>query len=233
MTRLIAAACLALWGAGSVFGQGDTRAKLDSCIGYYEFGEYQKAADSLKALLPLIADEQEEATAYKYLGFSYAMLEMVEKAKAFFRVALEKFPAMQVDTLEVPPNVQVIYKQVALEKEIETKEEEVRRSPKRIAGTAFLVSGLSLGAMGGYFLYNSKQEYDAYLAVDRPDQDLLDSRWGAHRRSLVVGSVFGGSAAVLLPLSALFYVRGRAAGADEPEAYLEIRPTGAGLVCRF
>jgi len=42
-----------------------TKGRLDTCVSYYRDGDYQKTADSIKALLPLIADKREEAEAYK------------------------------------------------------------------------------------------------------------------------------------------------------------------------
>src|SRR5512136_753099 len=89
---------------------GAAKSRLDSCISYFKDGDYQKAVDSINLLLPLITDRRQEAEAYKYLGFSYIMLDKIDKAKEYFSVALEKFPGMTIDTLEVPPNIASIFK---------------------------------------------------------------------------------------------------------------------------
>jgi hypothetical protein len=225
--------------------------RLDSCISYYEFGEYAMAADSIKALLPLISDKQMEATAYKYLGFSYVMLEMVNRAKDFFRVALEKFPQMEVDTLEVPPNIMIVFKQAKLEHKIEEGDTGVtvikadpRVKRRRTVASVLLASGVVVGGLGGYFFFDASNEYDEYQAIDDPSQqDKMDAHYENASNSLVVGIVTGGVGVALLPVSlVLFLKKNRDKDEEEEETEeaeeeekvsIRATPGGVRLVYRF
>ncbi|MBN2189210.1 MAG: hypothetical protein JW699_07135 [Chitinispirillaceae bacterium] len=159
-----------------VFADETTTARLDSCIAFYEDGDYQKAADSIKALLPLIADRLEEAEAYKYLGFSYVMLDLINKAKDFFRVALEKFPQMVIDTLEVPPNISIVFKQAKLETQMEKgeildKKVQESRTKKTVIGALVTATGAVCLGVGGYFIYKGLQVNSDYQNEQNPNAD--------------------------------------------------------------
>jgi tetratricopeptide (TPR) repeat protein len=159
---LLIAGAILLAGGRYAAADETTTARLDSCIIYYEDGDYEKAADSIKALLPLISDRREEAEAYKYLGFSYVMLDLINKAKNFFRVALEKFPQMVIDTLEVPPNISIVFRQAKLETQMEKgeildKKVQERRTKRTVLASLLTATGaVGLGA-GGYFVYKGLQ----------------------------------------------------------------------------
>lgn len=170
------------------------KTRLDSCIAYYQDGEYQKAVDSIKALIPLISDKRDEAEAYKYIGFSYCMLDMISKAKDFFKVALEKFPQMVIDTLEVPPNITIVFKQTKLETQMEKGElvEKDSMQDNRPVIIALLgVAGVASGIAGGYFLYSGYKAWQSYnnLRAESTQFDLFLNR---KRNDFIIGGVAGG-----------------------------------------
>jgi tetratricopeptide (TPR) repeat protein len=182
-----------------VSADNTTSAKLDTCVSYYQDGDYQKAVDSLKALLPLISDRREEAEAYKYLGFSFVMLDMINKAKEFFKVALEKFPKMVIDTLEVPPNITIVFKQTKLETQLEKGEifdKKVQEgNQKRVVFATILTSAGAISTgVGGYFLYRG---YIAHQDYKNADQD-FDRYWNDMQKDLIIGGCATGVAAVTL-----------------------------------
>lgn len=184
------------------------KAKLDSCITYYQDGEYQKAVDSIKAIIPLISDKRDEAEAYKYIGFSYCMLDMISKAKDFFRVALEKFPQLMIDTLEVPPNITIVFKQTKLEAQMEKGEliEKDKQDNSPVIATIFGAAGVVSGAVGGYFLYSGFKAHQAYTHLgpaSTPDQfDLYDNR---QRNDFIIGGATLGVACANA-LAAIYFV---------------------------
>jgi tetratricopeptide (TPR) repeat protein len=175
--------------AGQRVIAGDvTKTRLDACVSYYQDGDYQKAVDSIKTLLPLISDRREEAEAYKYLGFSYVMLDLIDKAKEFFRVALEKFPQMVIDTLEVPPNITIVFKQAKLETQLEKGEmfdKTVQdKNQKRIVLGALCTSTGVIGTgVGGYFLYRGFKARRDYKNATAD----FDSYWNTMKRSFLIG----------------------------------------------
>jgi tetratricopeptide (TPR) repeat protein len=189
-----------------VFAQGTTTARLDSCIAYYEDGDYQKTADSIKALLPLISDRRQEAEAYKYLGFSYVMLDLINKAKDFFRVALEKFPQMVIDTLEVPPNISIVFKQAKLETQMEKgeildKKVQEKNTKRTVLASVLTTAGVACTGAGGFFLYKGYSSYKKYGDVAETDPDynaLLDKYWSEKNTNLIIGGCATGAAAVSL-----------------------------------
>ncbi|MFH1759589.1 MAG: hypothetical protein ABIA63_00680, partial [bacterium] len=100
-------------------GAGYAEPMLDSCIRYYEDGEYQKAVDGFKSLLPLAKGSMEQQLVYEYLAFSYVMLDMIETAKSSFKEALTEFPDMKIDTISVSPNISVVFNQAKMEHDLE------------------------------------------------------------------------------------------------------------------
>ncbi|MBN2036658.1 MAG: hypothetical protein JW768_07960 [Chitinispirillaceae bacterium] len=209
---------IAVWFLGicSVsFADESTKAKLDSCILYYQDGEYQKTVDSLKALLPLISNRQEEIEAYKYLGFSYVMLDMISKAKEFFRVALEKFPAMVIDTLEVPPNITIVFKQTQLETkmakgDILDKDVQRRNEKRVITATVIAATGTVAAGVGGYFCYRGYRSRDHYFNVNAEDPDRQEQLdyWGEKfQRELLIGGVTAGTGVIELGLATWLFFR--------------------------
>jgi len=187
-----------------------TKARLDSCISYYQDGEYQKAVDSIKALIPLISDNQDEAEAYKYIGFSYCMLDMINKAKDFFKVALEKFPQMVIDTLEVPPNITIVFKQTKLETQMEKGElvEKEKPSNRPLIAALLGATGVVSGGIGGYFLYSGFKAWQSYNNLGSgatPDQfDLYAKR---KRDDFIIGGAVGGFACADIVAAILVMVK--------------------------
>jgi tetratricopeptide (TPR) repeat protein len=194
-----------------VFAEGPTTARLDSCIAYYEDGEYQKAADSIKALLPLISDRRQEAEAYKYLGFSYVMLDLINKAKDFFRVALEKFPQMVIDTLEVPPNISIVFRQAKLETQMEKgeildKKDQESKTKRTVFASLLTGTGAVSALAGGFFIFKgikALQNYnkiDTIYAAEHPDtyKADLDRYWSEKTKNLIIGGCATGAGAAAL-----------------------------------
>jgi tetratricopeptide (TPR) repeat protein len=190
------------------------KSKLDTCISYYEDGDYQKAVDSIKALLPMISDKRDEAEAYKYIGFSYVMLDMINKAKDFFKVALEKFPQMVIDTLEVPPNITIVFKQTKIETQMEKGELVAKEKPSNrpIIATIFGATGVVSGIVGGYFLYTgykSLQNYNNLSSGADPGQYNL--YWDRQRNDFIVGGVVAGVACASITTAVYLFVKKPAA----------------------
>jgi tetratricopeptide (TPR) repeat protein len=211
-----------------------TKIKLDSCVGYFQDGEYQRAVDSLKALLPMLADEQEEAEAYKYLGFSYVMLDMINKAKDFFRVALEKFPRMVIDTLEVPPNITIVFKQTQLEAKMARGEivdrDLQRRNEKRvIIASVLTATGTIAGGTGGYFLYRGYKTHRDYKEYPKPDRIVLDSLVKKYTKEYWIGGTATGFGIINLGIATWLFVK----KPDYKKISLFSDQSGFGLVWRF
>jgi tetratricopeptide (TPR) repeat protein len=209
--RLLIFIPLALWGAAA---QRPGHAQLESCISDYRDGNYQKTADSLAAILPLLSDPGDQIEAYKYLGFSYGMLNRIEKSKTIFKTVLEKFPAMDIDTLEVPPNIAIIFKQAKLERKIETIDTLNSAKPRivvqkrNVVAPVLLLTGaiLSAGAGGNLFYYGN-QQYQKYKSLDNPDQNALDRYYSDYRNSYIAGAACAGVSAVLLPVSLYLFMK--------------------------
>jgi tetratricopeptide (TPR) repeat protein len=189
MKQLLLMAGIIILGAGQCAVAGvPVKIRLDACVSYYKDGDYQKAADSIKALLPLIADKRVEAEAYKYLGFSYVMLDQIDQAREFFRVVLEKFPQMTIDTLEVPPNVAIVFKQTRIERQMETGEiveKKVQEQDRKrtVFATLCTVTGAIGAGAGGYFLY---QGYRAHRDYENAIND-FNSPWNKMKKDLIIG----------------------------------------------
>jgi len=133
-----------------------TQNGLDLCVFFYENGNYNKAVDSLKSLLPHLP-EKEKPEAYKYLAFSYVMLDMVNSAKKHFDTLLTNLPDMNIDTVSIPPNITVVFKQAKLEQELKLEKAKKKRGPTAlwIAGG---VSAAALLAGGTYFFLKPEEK---------------------------------------------------------------------------
>lgn len=211
-----------------------TKIKLDSCIGFFEDGEYQRAVDSLKVLLPMIANRREEAEAYKYLGFSYVMLDMINKAKDFFRVALEKFPQIVIDTLEVPPNITIVFKQTELEAKMakgEIVDQDLqRRNEKRIIVASVLTAtGTITGFVGGYYLCRGYKTYRQYKNIPEADQVLRDSLAGKYSKEYWIGGTAMGFGIINLGIATWLFSKKPV----HKKISLYTDPRSVGLVWRF
>jgi tetratricopeptide (TPR) repeat protein len=204
--------CL-LWNA-SPAGDSSGHFRLESFISAYKDGDYQKTADSLQALLPSLSDHEDQMEAYKYLGFSYGMLNRIDKSKNVFKTALDKYPGMDIDTLEAPPNIAIIFKQAKLEKKIEkidtssTGTVHVIVQKKNVAVPVVLLSlAIISAAAGADLLYYGNQQYRNYKSVDTPDQNVLDKYYSEFRNAYIAAAACAAVTAVLLPVSLHLFVK--------------------------
>lgn len=173
------------------------------CISSFREGYYQKTIDCLNDLMVTLPNQSDTVEALKYLGFCYGMLNRIDMAKDYFNKALEKDPKMELDTLEFPPNITLIYNQIKLERKLQ-KIDSVplvkKKSP--VIPVLMLGAGLVTAVPGGYFLMHAKDLYDVYNQKNPPrSQSTLDKEWSSYTSSLIKGCVFGGVSAVLLPVS--------------------------------
>jgi tetratricopeptide (TPR) repeat protein len=157
-------------------GQASNRETMGRYISFYENGEYAKAVDSLKAVLPLLSNKEELAECYKYLAFSYVMLDMINAAKANFGEMIQKFPTMEVDTVSVPPNITVVFRQVKIENELERqkrlekeREKGSRRNDRLFYGLTGVAGAGSL-AVGVVFYLSGADAYQKYNNAEAPDE---------------------------------------------------------------
>lgn len=124
-------------------------------------------------------------------------------AKDYFNKALDKDPNMELDTLEFPPNITLIYNQIKLERKLQKIDSVApvkRKSP--VIPMLMLGGGLVTAVSGGYFLMHAKDLYDVYNQTNPPrPQAALDKEWASYQDALIKGCVFGGISAVLLPVS--------------------------------
>jgi len=173
------------------------------CISSFREGYYQKTIDCLNDLMVTLNNRSDTIEALKYLGFCNGMLNRIDQAKDFFNEALDKDPDMELDTLEFPPNITLIYNQIKLERKLQ-KIDSVplvkKKSP--VIPVLMLGAGLVTAVPGGYFLMHAKDLYDVYNQKNPPrSQSTLDKEWSSYTSSLIKGCVFGGVSAVLLPVS--------------------------------
>jgi len=136
---------------------------LDLCVYLYENGEYANAVDSLKSLIPSL-DKSDQSQAYKYLAFSYVMLDMINKAKAKFEDLLHENPQFEIDTVLIPPNITIVFKQVKQEKELQLAEEKIASgSPNGtlIWSTASATGLIITGGLLYFFLKDEDKKEEA------------------------------------------------------------------------
>jgi hypothetical protein len=160
-------------------GQQAGRIDLPGCVALYESGEYQAAVDSLKLLLPELPDS-DQAEAYKYLAFSYVMLDMISKARDNFTQMLTEYPSAEIDTISVPPNITVVFKQVKTEKELEEQKAKVsekssadwqkRRKTVLTTGVVSGVVALAGAGVGALFLNQAHASYALYDGIHDPSR---------------------------------------------------------------
>lgn len=212
---LLAIVYTGIAGAGStVMGQVRDSAGPTTCISFYKSGEYSKASDCLNMLLPLMSNAADSITVLKYLGFSYGMLGMIERAKEAFRMVFSMSPGLQIDTLECPPNISLILNQVKLEHTLATIDTvkasgqpvmEQRKSPA-LALVLLGAAVVSAGA-GGYLYYSGNTFRQKYRSVATPDQAMLDDYYLKYRNSYIASAACLGVSAVLLPVSTYLLLR--------------------------
>ena len=206
--------------------------RLEWAITHFKDGDYRKAADSLAVLLPILSGtDQEEG--YKYYGFSLAMLNKVDQAKAAFSTALEKFPEMDIDTLEVQPTIAIVFKQAKLEKTLAIMDTAIKKKPTVIVQkknvvlpVTLLVCGIiSAGVSANlfYFGYQDLQKYNTATSN-------FNHYYNEYQNLFIGGGISAGVAAVLVPVSIVLLAR------KEPLPHnvsLLPRPNGAGIAFSF
>ena len=189
----------------SASGQIVEEAKLSNqsllfCISSYREGFYQKSIDCLNEVFPNLKTGVDSLAAYEYLALGYGMLNRIDLSKLNFRLAFQKNPSMDIDTLEFPPNISLIFSQVKLELE-KARSDSVAAAalaqpakPHRsiVLPVVLLSTGTAAACAGGYFFYRSNRLY----------QDYSD-----HRTALVEGAVCSGIAAAAVPVSLYLLLR--------------------------
>ncbi len=199
--------------AQGVFAANDS---LETCISFYKNGEYEKAIDCLTLLKSQAPQASNAILIFKYLGFSYGMLGGIDQAKISFSNVLALAPGMNLDTLECPPNINIIFNQVKLEREI--AQISSTPPPKTVGGdvvqkkspvvpvTLFALAVVSAGA-GGYYYYSGNTFHEKYRALDVPDQSLMDQYYNKYKNASIKSAVFLSLSAVLLPVSTYLFLR--------------------------
>jgi tetratricopeptide (TPR) repeat protein len=169
---------------------------LKFCISYYRDGYYNRTAECINDALPNITNTNDSLQAFKYLALSYGMINRIDQAESCFRKALEINPGLDIDTLEFPPNIALIYNHVKLEKRIEQidtmklKAPAVKAPPpQRSYGLpTTMLTGAILSAGGaGYLFFNGLKARHDY-SVER-DQTKIDKKWNSFIYSMGGGGV--------------------------------------------
>jgi tetratricopeptide (TPR) repeat protein len=186
---------------------------LASCISYFKNGEYEKAIECLALLILYTHNGEDSIAIYKYLGFSNGMLGRIDRAKENFNNALNKLPDMQIDTLECPPNISIIFNQVKLERKIAkidtaagARRVEVRQKKNPLIPVLLLTVSVASAGAGGYYYYSGNTLRDKYRSLDAPDQALIDKSYNNFKNAYIKSAVCFGISAVFLPVSIYLYL---------------------------
>jgi tetratricopeptide (TPR) repeat protein len=209
--------------------------RLEWAITHFKDGDYKKAADSLAVLVPLLSGtDQKEG--YKYFGFSLAMLNRVDQAKAAFTTALEKFPEMDIDTLEVQPTIAIVFKQAKLEKKLAIMDTAIKKKPTVIVQkknvvlpVTLLVCGIISAGVSANLFYFGYQDLQKYNAITVPGAN-FDHYYYEYRNLFIGGGISAGVAAVLIPVSIVMLAK------KDPLPHnvsLSLRPNGVGIAFSF
>ena len=194
--------------------QNDSTEGVGSCVSFFKNGDYEKAIDCLTLLILYTHNSNDSIAIFKYLGFSYGMLGRIDRAKENFSNALNKLPDLQIDTLECPPNISIIFNQVKLERKIAkidtatpVKKVEVVQKKNPFVPVLLLTMAVVSAGAGGYYYYSGNTLHDTYRALDTPDQKLLDASYNNFKNAYIKSAVFFGVSAVLLPVSTYLFLR--------------------------
>jgi hypothetical protein len=192
---------------------------LEACLSFYKNGEYEKAIDCLTLMQSHPLDSRSGITIFKYLGYSYGMLGGIDQAKKSFTGALSMFPEMQIDTLECPPNISIIFNQVKLERKIaqinsvtpasatpDKKVEVTRKKSPFVPVLLVTLAVVSAGA-GGYYYYSGNTFREKYRAIDVPDQGLMDHYYSNYKNAYITSGVFLGLSAIVISVSTYGFIR--------------------------
>ena len=202
---------------GSCPAQGEKKTDYDSiesCISLYKNGEYDKTIDCLTLMQSYPLDDNDWMTVFKYLGFSHGMLGRIDQAKKSFTSALTKDPEMQIDTLETPPNISVIFNQVKLEQKIAQinsvkphERVEVTQKKGPFVPVLLLALGVTSAGAGFYYLSSGNTSHDKYHAVNVPDQGLMDHYYSNYKNAYIKSAVFLGLSAIVMSVSTYLFLR--------------------------
>jgi hypothetical protein len=194
--------------------QNDSTEGVGPCVSFFKNGDYEKAIDCLTLLILYTYTSNDSIAIFKYLGFSYGMLGRIDRAKENFSNALNKLPDLQIDTLECPPNISIIFNQVKLERKIAkidtatlVKKVEVVQKKNPFVPVLLLTMAVVSAGAGGYYYYSGNTLHDTYRALDTPDQKLLDASYNNFKNAYIKSAVCFGISAVLLPVSTYLFLR--------------------------
>jgi tetratricopeptide (TPR) repeat protein len=208
-------ACIVVGAPGMCFAgfDSDTTEGVGSCVSFFKNGEYEKAIDCLTLLILYTHTSNDSVAIFKYLGYSYGMLGRIDRAKENFNNALIKLPDLQIDTLECPPNISIIFNQVKLERKIANIDtialaRKVEVTPKKnpLVPVLLLTMAVASAGAGGYYYYSGNTLHDKYRALDTPDQGLLDAYYNNFQKAYIKSAVCLGVSAVLLPVSTYLFL---------------------------
>jgi hypothetical protein len=207
--------------------------QVESCGSLYRDGEYQKALDCITSLLPTISQRDDSITALKYCAFSAGMLSRIDASKAYFKMALDKFPEMDVDTLECPPNISIIFKQVKLEAalaKIDTTAHPQQAAvvTRRSHVTTILLLCASAGSAGvlAAYGYDQRKKYRAVGPLDPNPQSKLDMYYRNYTRAFALSAVCGG-----ISVTSLYFFIARKK--NEKQVQVTIGPRNVSLTYSF
>jgi tetratricopeptide (TPR) repeat protein len=172
---------------------------LKFCISYYRDGYYNRTIECINHILPNLTHGHDSLQAYKYLALSYGMTNQIDKAESCFRQAIERNPKMEIDTLEFPPNIALIYNHVRLEKKVERLNATKANPPpvpvqiappvKKSTGLpTIMLTGAILSAAGAGFLFfkglESRHDYNL-----EHEQAKIDKAWNSFIYSVTGGGI--------------------------------------------
>ena len=169
---------------------------LKFCVSYYRDGYYNRVIECINDILPNLTNANDSLHAFKYLALSYGMVNRIEQAESCFRQAIEKDPTMEIDTLEFPPNIALIYKHVKLEKKVEqlSAPKAVAPAPKatpvkkNYGPPTVMLTGAIFSAGGAGFLFfkglEARQDYSSAR-----EQDKINNAWNSFIYSMAGGGV--------------------------------------------
>jgi tetratricopeptide (TPR) repeat protein len=207
---------------------------LKFCILDYRNGYYNRAVDCINDVLPKLTTLHDSLESYKMLALSYGMSNQIEKAREYFRIALEKDSTMDIDTLAFPPNIALIYTQVKQERKISRIEGASSPQPvtidhrkKNVAAKVLLLSSAVMSAGGGAGLY-----YNGYLARNeysslKNNQALIDRTWQEFTYSIAGGV----GCTILAGFSTWFFLR--VINQDDPAVSISGWKNGIALIYKF
>jgi hypothetical protein len=210
---------LGVIGTCPVHGENAAYDSTEACISFYKNGEYEKAIDCLTLMQSQMHNGSIDTNIIKYLGFSYGMLGRIDLAKKNFNSVLDLAPEMQIDTLECPPNISIIFNQAKLERKIAQinsapinspppppKVEVTRKKSPFVPVLLLSLAVVSAGA-GGYYYYSGRTFQDKYRAVDVPDQNLMDRYYNNYKNAYIKSAVFLSITAIIMPVSTYLFIR--------------------------